>query len=97
MGRETRRLFIKLYRWWCPTSHYVVKQFLERHEGAYNLRSLSTLRDLFRDQYYIAADVGTAYAEGYANRAETTYQYVAGIDLTTPYGILAYGEDGNGR
>ena len=82
---------------WCPTNHYVVKRFLENREGKYNLRSLSTLRDLFRDQYYIAANVGETYATGYANRAQITYEYVAGIDLTTPYGIPAYGEAGNWR
>ena len=37
------------------------------------------------------------YRAGYANRAEATYQYVAGIDLTTPYGVPAYGFAGNGR
>lgn len=52
---------------------------------------------LFKDYYWIAADVGEIYRPGYANRAQTTYEYVAGIDLTTPYGVPAYGEAGNGR
>ena len=51
----------------------------------------------FTNYYWIAADVGEMYRAGYANRAEATYQYVAGIDLTTPYGVPAYGFAGNGR
>lgn len=65
---------------WCPTSHYVVMRFLQRRaERGHDLNCLETLRDLFRDEYYIAADVGEQYAEGYANRAQTTYEYVAGL------------------
>lgn len=76
---------------WCPTSTYVVCKFLQNRAAEnYNLRSLKTLRNLFRDRYYISAGVGEYYRYGYANRAENTYQYVAGIDLTTPYGIPAY-------
>lgn len=83
---------------WCPTSTVVVTAFLKhRQRWGYNLRSLHVLRDLFADQYYKAADVGEMYHAGYANRAENTYQYVAGIDLTTPYGVPAYGQAGNGR
>lgn len=75
---------------WCPTSTYVVRKFLQNRAGDYNLRSLKTLRDLFKNKYYISAGVGEEYYWGYANRAENTYQYVAGIDLTTPYGVSAY-------
>lgn len=82
---------------WCPTSTYVVKRFLENRFGRVNLRSLEVLNKLFKNYYYIAADVGEMYRIGYANRAEATYQYVAGIDLTTPYGVPAYGFAGNGR
>lgn len=82
---------------WCPTSTYVVKRFLENRFERVNLRSLETLNKLFKNYYYIAADVGEMYRVGYANRAEVTYQYVAGIDLTTPYGVPAYGFAGNGR
>ena len=82
---------------WCPTSTYVVKRFLENRFERVNLRSLETLNKLFENYYYIAADVGEMYRAGYANRAEATYQYVAGIDLTTPYGVPAYGFAGNGR
>lgn len=82
---------------WCPTSLFVVSRFLHRLWSMYNLRSLETMRTLFRDRYYIAADVGDEYKLGYANRADNTYDYVAGVDLTTPYGIPAYGQAGNGR
>lgn len=82
---------------WCPTSTYVVKRFLENRFERVNLRSLEALNKLFENYYWIAADVGEMYRIGYANRAEATYQYVAGIDLTTPYGVPAYGYAGNGR
>lgn len=61
---------------WCPTSHIVVRKFLMNRQDKYDLRNIETLRDIFRDQYYIAADVGEQYAQGYANRAENTYQYI---------------------
>lgn len=64
---------------WCPTSHYVVKNFLRRRQDNYDIRNLDTIYELFRDQYYITADVGEQYAEGYANRAENTYNYVSNI------------------
>ena len=82
---------------WCPTSTRVVCRFLANREYDVNLRSLYCLKTLFRNVYWVAADVGEMYRAGYANRAEATYQYVAGIDLTTPYGIPAYGHAGNGR
>ena len=82
---------------WCPTSTYVVKRFLEKRYMTVDLRSLEALYKLFRNYYWIAADVGEMYRAGYANRAQITYEYVAGIDLTTPYGVPGYGEAGNGR
>ena len=82
---------------WCPTSTYVVKRFLENRFERVDLRSLEALNKLFKNYYWIAADVGEMYRAGYANRARITYEYVAGIDLTTPYGIPAYGYAGNGR
>ena len=81
---------------WCPTSHAVVRRFLQNRAGGYNFRSLAALRDLFRDQYYIAAGVGDQYAVGYANRAEATYQYVAAINLAA-YGVPEYGYGPFGR
>lgn len=82
---------------WCPTSTWVVKHFLSNRYTYWDLRSLEKLNKLFKLHYWIAADVGEMYQPGYANRAEITYQYVAGIDLFTPYGIPAYGYAGNGR
>jgi hypothetical protein len=66
---------------WCPTSHIVVKKFLLRRKDSFDLNNLDVLHELFRDAYYIAADVGEEYAEGYANRANTTYEYVSGLNL----------------
>lgn len=82
---------------WCPTSTWVVKRFLANRYMHVDLRSLEALYKLFKDYYWIASDVGEIYRPGYANRAQTTYEYVAGIDLTTPYGVPAYGFAGNGR
>lgn len=82
---------------WCPTSTYVVKRFLQNRYMHVDLRSLLAVKNMFKNFYWIAADVGEMYRAGYANRAENTYQYVAGIDLTTPYGIPAYGDTPNGR
>lgn len=82
---------------WCPTSEYVVKQFLINRYERCNLRSLEALKNLFKEEYWIGAGVGEVYREGYANRAEITYQYVAGLDLTTAYGVPWYGYAGNGR
>ena len=82
---------------WCPTSTYVVKKFLQARYMHVDLRSLKAVKDMFKNFYWIAADVGEMYRAGYANRAENTYQYVAGVDLTTPYGIPAYGNTPNGR
>ena len=82
---------------WCPTSTWVVKRFLANRYMHVDLRSLEALYKLFKNYYWVAADVGEMYRACYANRAEVTYQYVAGIDLTTPYGVPAYGYAGNGR
>lgn len=75
---------------WCPTSHSVVRRFLQDRADQYDIRNLETIRDIFRDQYCIAADVGDQYAEGYANRAENTFQYIAALDLTSAYGVPIY-------
>ena len=77
---------------WCPTSHAVVGKFIERRrDRGFNITSLQTLRDLFFDEYTDAAGVGECYRAGYQNRAERTFQYVAGIDLTSAYGVPMYG------
>lgn len=62
---------------WCPTSSYVVKVFLQnRISWGYNINNLETLRDLFAEQYYKAADVGNAYKQGYYNRAINVYNWI---------------------
>lgn len=82
---------------WCPTSTYVVKGFLLKRENKTNLNSLKAIRTLFYDEYANAAGIQSKYHLGYRNRAERTYQYVAGIDLTTPYSEPVYGQGPNGR
>ena len=82
---------------WCPTSHYVVSRFLKNRAHRLNMRSLLALRDVFRDEYARAADVPQNCYAGYENRAERTYQYCAGVDLTTEYGVLWYGQYAHGR
>jgi hypothetical protein len=68
---------------WCPTSHYVVRNFLQhRQDRGFDLRNLEVMRDLFKTQYAAAAEIPANCYEGYANRAENTYQYVAGLDLS---------------
>ncbi len=75
---------------WCPTSHYVVRKFLWNREDEHNLRDLDEMRKLFEYDYAIAADCAE-YAYGYANRARTTFEYVASLDLSE-YGVPEYGE-----
>ena len=68
---------------WCPTSHNVVKIFLEnRLKWGYDINDLDVLYKLFYDQYWQAADVGDEYKEGYENRAINTYNYVSNLDLS---------------
>ena len=67
---------------WCPTSTNVVKIFVRtRRDWGYDVGNLAAMRDVFRDQYYKAADVGDMYRNGYANRAEITYQYLVNHDI----------------
>lgn len=83
---------------WCPTSTSVVARFIRcRQERGYNIRSLKIMRSMFMDEYADAACIPINCYAGYENRAETTYQYVAAIDLTTPYGVPVYGEGPFGR
>lgn len=75
---------------WCPTSTYVVVKFLQRRWSTFNLRSLAAVTGMFRDRYWVAADVGDTYKRGYENRADRTYEYVKGLDLAA-YGVPNYG------
>ena len=70
---------------WCPTSHRVVRAFLTNRADR-GINDLETLRDLFYSEYYIAADVGEMYRQGYENRANNTFDYVSTCDLSK-YGI----------
>jgi hypothetical protein len=67
---------------WCPTSTSVVTAFCQRRQDrGYDLRSLDELANTFRDEYATAAGCED-YAEGYANRAVATHDYVAALDLS---------------
>jgi len=66
---------------WCPTSHYVVMKFLKNRQDNYNIRDLEVINNLFKERYYIVADVGEQYADGYANRANNTYEYVNSLNV----------------
>lgn len=68
---------------WCPTSHNVVRVFLNnRIERGFDVDDLNVLYQLFYDEYYLAADVGEEYKDGYQNRAINTYNYVTDLDLS---------------
>ena len=72
---------------WFPTSTNVVRVFVRnRKNWGYNVNDLSALADVFADEYYVAAAVGNAYRQGYANRARATYNYLAGHDID--WGLL---------
>ena len=65
---------------WCPTSETVVRNFLmRRQERGYDLRDINVIYELFREQYAYAACC-EEYAEGYANRANATYEYVMNLE-----------------
>lgn len=66
---------------WCPTSHNVVRVFLQNRVDR-GIDDLQTLYELFYNEYWVAADVGEYYREGYQNRAINTYNYVTDLDLS---------------
>lgn len=57
------------------------KQNLLRYATGDNLDHLGALADVFAEEYYVAAAVGNAYRQGYANRARATYNYLAEHDI----------------
>ena len=66
---------------WCPTSETVVRNFLlRRQDRGYDLRDIDVIYELFREQYAYAACC-EEYAEGYANRANATYEYVMSLEV----------------
>ena len=58
---------------WCPTSHYVVSNFIESRD--IDINNIDSLHEEFRENYADYADC-SEYSEGYANRADNTYEYV---------------------
>lgn len=65
---------------WCPTSTSVVCRFLSNRQWNYDLRDLDVLCALFKYQYAHAAGCDE-YEEGYANRANATYDYCKELDV----------------
>lgn len=65
---------------WCPTSTSVVCRFLFNRQWNYDLRDLDVLCALFKYRYAHAAGCDE-YAEGYANRANATYDYCKELDV----------------
>lgn len=65
---------------WCPTSIFVVCTFLKRRSHRVNLNDLASIHQIFYEEYARAADV-MEYEEGDRNRAERTYEWVAGLSL----------------
>lgn len=68
---------------WGPTSTYVMGEFIKRRiERGYDIaENLQLLNAVWREQYAAAAGCDD-YAEGYQNRADSTYEYVDGLDLS---------------
>ena len=66
---------------WCPTSTYVVTKFVyHRLRRGVDMNDLEVCAETFRDEYAEAADC-EEYADGYANRAERTLEYVEGLGI----------------
>jgi len=72
---------------WCPTSEYIVGLFIQRRlQRGYDIAAnLDELYNTFYNEYATAAGCED-YAPGYQNRAQSTYEYVSGLDLSE-YGI----------
>ena len=66
---------------WCPTSTSVVCRFVyNRLRRGYDMNDLEVCAETFRDEYAEAAAC-EEYAEGYANRAERTLEYVESLGI----------------
>lgn len=66
---------------WCPTSTAVVSRFVfHRLRRGVDMNDLEVCAETFRDEYATAADC-EEYADGYANRAERTLEYVEGLGV----------------
>lgn len=73
---------------WCPTSHWVVKNFIQRHSDCYDFNDLDNMCLAFYTDYARYADC-LDYEDGYQNRAHITYDYVSELDLGE-YGVEPY-------
>lgn len=73
---------------WCPTSHYVCSNFVSKYSDKYDMNDLDELCTAYFNDYAYYADV-EEYEEGYQNRAQITYEYVADLDLGK-FGVDAY-------
>ena len=66
---------------WCPTSTAVVSRFVyHRLRRGVDMNDLEVCAETFRDEYATAADC-EEYADGYANRAEMTREFVEGLGV----------------
>ena len=78
---------------WGPTSTQVLYRFIyNRFVEGHDMDNLDECAAVFRKRYWISADVGEEYQEGYQNRSDNQYEYVKSLDLGA-YGVPGYGED----
>lgn len=82
---------------WATTSLRLVKEFVEQQRGIINIRSLKALAEAFANYYRAFFGVDAKYQLGYSNRAWRVYDIVAGLDLTTKFGIPEYGKGAFGK
>lgn len=66
---------------WGPTSTYIMGLFIQNRIDRDIAANLENLNQIFYDEYARAAGC-SEYSEGYQNRANNTYNYVAGLDLS---------------
>lgn len=66
---------------WGPTSTYIMGLFIKNRIDRDITANLENLNQVFYDEYADAAGC-SEYEEGYQNRANNTYNYVAGLDLS---------------
>lgn len=78
---------------WGPTSTQVLYRFIyNRFVEGHDMDNLKECAAVFRARYWISADVGEEYQEGYQNRSDNQYEYVKSLDLGA-YGVSEYGEE----
>ena len=78
---------------WGPTSTHVLYSFIRnRIAEGYEMNDLNVCAAVFKERYWISADVGEEYREGYRNRSDNQYEYAKTLDLGA-YGVPEYGEE----